>query len=309
MTTVLHSLGLVLAALALTAGCTSNTPGNPGDGRTAGGGGTGGGEPLVVGGDRPVTVHVPPGLDPAQPAPLVLLLHGFGASGLVQEFIFRLEPLADERGFLYAHPDGTVGADDRRFWNATDACCDFGMTGVDDVAYLTGLVEEIGKHHPVDPKRVYFVGHSNGGYMSHRMACDRAEMVAAIGSLAGATWLDPSKCAPSEPVAALQIHGTADDTVLYEGENMGGFGYPSAAGTVEAWAKLDGCTLSPEAGAAMDLDATIAGEETSVAKYATGCKPGGAAELWTITGGGHVPGLGTEFAPRLVDWLLAHAKP
>jgi polyhydroxybutyrate depolymerase len=183
------------------------------------------------------------------------------------------------------------------------------MTEVDDVAYLAGLVEEIGQHHAVDPKRVYFVGHSNGGFMSHRMACDRSDLVAAIGSLAGATWLDPSKCAPTEPVAALQIHGTVDDTVSYVGETINGVGYPSAVGTVQTWAELDGCALSPEAGAAMDLEATIPGEETSVSRYATGCKPGGAAELWTITGGGHLPGLGAEFAPRLVDWLFAHPKP
>ena len=305
MNTALGPFALVLAAFALVSGCTSDPPAPPGNDGTAGGGG----EPLVVGGDRPVTVHVPPGLDPSKPAPLVVLLHGFGASGLLQEFVFRLEPLSDERGFLYARPDGTVGNDKRRFWNATDACCDFGMTGVDDVAYLAGLVEEIGKHHKVDPKRIYFVGHSNGGFMSHRMACDRADLVAAIGSLAGATWNDPAKCDPSEPVSILQIHGTVDDTVLYEGEAINGVAYPSAVGTVEAWAELDGCTLAPEAGAAIDLDVTISGEETSVSRYATGCKPGGAAELWTITGAGHLPELGAEFAPRLVDWLFAHAKP
>jgi len=263
---------------------------------------------FVVGGDRPVTVHVPLGLDPAKPAPLVILLHGFGASGLVQELVFRLQPESDARGFLYAHPDGTVDTDGKRFWNATDACCDFGQTMVDDVAYLAGLVEEIGEHHAVDPKRVFFTGHSNGGFMSHRLACERSDLIAAVASLAGSTFLDPAKCNATHPVSVLQIHGTKDDSVLYEGETINGVGYPSAVETTAIWASKNGCDALAIQDAPIDIDALLEGTETLVTRH-DHCEPGGSAELWTMQDASHIPGLGPNFAPALVDWLFAHARP
>lgn len=287
-------------------GCSSNSTGGPQS--------TTGGDPpeetgdFVVGGDRPVTVHVPPGIDPAKPVPLVILIHGFGASGFVQELVFQLQPESDKRGFLYAHPDGTVGADGKRFWNATDACCDFGKTNVDDVAYLTGLVKEIGEHYAVDPKQVFFTGHSNGGYMSHRLACDKPDVIAAVASLAGATYLDPTKCKAAEPIGVLEIHGTKDESVLYDGEMQNGMGYPSAQETVAIWAEKNGCAATTTEGMSMDIDSLLAGNETLVTRH-DNCKPGGAAELWTMQEASHVPGLGPNFAPALVDWLFAHAKP
>jgi polyhydroxybutyrate depolymerase len=296
----------LLCTLALAVGCSSaSSPPNAG-----GGGGGGEAAPLVVGGDRPVTVHVPPGLDPKKPAPLVILLHGYGAGGLIQELYFQIEPLADQHGFLYAHPDGTVDSSGKRFWNATDACCNFDGSKVDDVAYLSGLVAEIGQHYAVDPKRVYFMGHSNGGFMSHRMACDRADLVAAIAPLAGVTWSDPSKCAPSAPVSVLQIHGTADPEVIYTGSSINGDTYPGAVETAQEWAKLDGCDASsPEMGAALDLEGALDGAETTVQRFTTGCKASSAVELWSIQGGTHIPALGPNFAPDVIDWLLAHPKP
>lgn len=299
------SLALVSTTFVLTMGCSSTSTNGT---STTGGEVISEPEDFVIEGDRPVTVHVPPGLDASKPAPLVILLHGFGASGLVQEFVFQLEPESDKRGFLYAHPDGTIDADKKRFWNATDACCDFGNTMVDDVAYLTDLVKKIGEHHPVDPKRVFFTGHSNGGFMSHRLACDKPDLIAAVASLAGSTYLDPAKCAASEPVGVLQIHGTIDDSVLYEGEVQNGIGYPSAKDTIAIWAEKNGCDPTVTEDPAIDIDAVLDGNETLVTRHAN-CKPGGAAELWTMQGATHVPGLGPNFAPAVVDWLFAHAKP
>jgi len=300
------SLALISTTFVLTTGCTSNSTGDTSS--------TTGGEVIdeptefVVGGDRPVTVHVPAGLDPSNPTPLVILLHGFGASGFVQELVFQLQPEADKRGFLYAHPDGTIDADNKRFWNATDACCDFGNTMVDDVAYLSNLVKEIGEHHQVDPKRVFFTGHSNGGFMSHRLACDKPDLIAAVASLAGSTYLDPAKCTAAESIGVLQIHGTKDDSVLYEGEMQNGVGYPSAQNTIAIWAEKNGCDPMATEAAPIDIDAVLDGSETLVTRHGN-CKPGGAAELWTMQGAGHIPGLGPNFAPSLIDWLFAHPKP
>lgn len=263
---------------------------------------------FTAGGSRPVEVTVPSGYDAATPAPLMILLHGYTASGDAQEAYFQLAPLAEEKGIVYARPDGNVDAGGNRFWNASDACCDFGNTGVDDSAYLRCLIEEIEGRVNIDPKRIYFVGHSNGAFMSYRMACDHADKIAAFASLAGAMPLDTSVCNPSEPVSALQIHGTLDGTIAYQGGTTVSE-FPSAAVSIGFWAEHDGCDATPVDDTTMlDLDAAVLGNETTVSVFPA-CEAGLDVELWTLTGSGHIPGVTDGFRNGVVDWLLAHPKP
>jgi polyhydroxybutyrate depolymerase len=233
----------------------------------------------------------------------------------------RLGRVASDRGFVFAAPDGTVDSDGNQFWNATDVCCDLDHAGVDDAGYLADLIDEIDAVANIDPKRVYLVGHSNGGFMSYRMACEHADAVAAIVSLAGATFVEPDDCQPSEPVAVLQIHGTADDVIAYDGGELsdvvdpsgGTLRYPGARATAAAWAGYDGCRPElMETEETVDVDALIDGQsgraEATVART-SGCEPGGHVELWTIPDGGHVPSVSGAFAERVVDFLLDHPKP
>ncbi len=321
---------LLVAGVLLSAACNSTETGTSGTTTTTtgGSGGTGGsatggsettggsatggsGGAAVIGGDRPVTLHVSSKYDPATAAPLVVLLHGYGASSVVQEDLyFKLKAQADERGYIYAVPDGTVDSMNKRFWNATDACCNFYGSTVDDSAYLSGVVDQIKGAYNIDPKRVYFVGHSNGGFMSYRMACDHADQIAAIVVLAGDTFNDDAKCNPSEPVAVAHIHGDTDETITYTGGNFGGVVfYPAATESVALWAAHDGCDETTTDGPAKDLDTGLAGAETTTKVYASNCKPGGHVELWTITGGKHVPAVSDEFRSDVFDFLDAHPKP
>ncbi len=274
---------------------------------------------LTVGGDRPMTVHVPPGYDPNRPAPLLIVLHGFGSSGHEHDAYFHLGQAAAQRGFLYGYPDGSRDGTGDRFWNATDACCDFDRTGVDDAAYLSGLIAEIEESLSVDPKRIDLIGHSNGGFMSYAMACAHADQVAAIISLAGATFAKPADCAPSAPVAVVEIHGTADHTVAFKGGTIEGVGsgrpmapYPGAETSVATWATYDGCTAASVVDEHVDVDAGLgtaaAPAEASVTRW-RGCRPGGAAELWTIPGGGHGPTISASFPDAVLDFFEAHPKP
>ncbi|GAB4520800.1 MAG: hypothetical protein Tsb0020_39410 [Haliangiales bacterium] len=265
----------------------------------------------TIGGDRPAPLFVPSSYDGQTPAPLLIMLHGYTASGPTVEDILQITAEAEARGFLYTYPDGTRDPSNARFWNATDACCDFADSAIDDVAYLRGLIDEVKANYAVDEQRVFLVGHSNGGFMSHRMACDAAEVIAAIVSVAGAQYDDPTNCEPSEPVAVLQIHGTADDVILYEGGAIPlSTTYPGAVETVETWATLGGCDLTATAGSErLDLDAEVEGDDTDVAIYNTACDPGGHAELWTTTDGPHVPRITDDFVPAVFDFLMAHPKP
>lgn len=273
------------------------------------GGGTETPDQYVFGGDRPTYLKVPAGYDHSVPTPLLVVLHGFGANGYTQLAYTGLEDLVDDEGILLIAPDGTVNSEGRQFWNATDACCDDEGSGVDDVAYIGGLVEEISSVWNVDPGRVFFFGHSNGGYMSYRMACDRADLVAALFSLAGATWADPTACAPSQPVSVLQLHGDADSTVLYQGGDFSIGSYPGAAVTVATWADYNGCTGAlTDDPARLDIDRSITGDDTRTAHHA-GCPAGIDAELWTIEGGGHIPNLAPTAFPGIVwSWLSAHPR-
>jgi len=320
---MLASLALALAACG-DSGTTSTGDttgsGGGGGGTTTGSASGGGGSSVGVGGmtttdftaggDRPVLVKVPPTYDAATPAPLVILLHGYGATGAVQNSYFGLEPVALENGFVYAYPDGTPDTSGKQFWNATDACCDFLNTGVDDSKYLIDLVDEIETRVNIDPKRVYFVGHSNGGFMSYRMACDHADRVAAIVSLAGETFADDADCKATTPVSVLQIQGTADETVPYDGGDLGpGFTAPGAAQSVADWAARNGCDAALiDTGETLDLDSGLAGEETTLAKH-EGCTAGFDAELATIADGTHIPALTPAFSETLIAFLLAHPKP
>jgi polyhydroxybutyrate depolymerase len=255
-------------------------------------------------GERPFALHVPPTYDPATKAPLVVLLHGFGASGVIQESYVKLAVESDRRGFLYAMPDGTTNRNGKQFWNATAACCDNYRSGVDDVAYLRRVVDTVKATYAVDPARVYLVGHSNGGFMALRMACDLAGEITAVVSLAGAATNHPAQCRPARPVSVLQIHGTKDDTIRFDGDTVGERGYPSVAGTLSLWRGRDGCAERPgRPGAPLDLVTDLAGAETTVTTWTTGCRAGTVVELWSIVDGVHVPALTAGFAPAVVDFL------
>ena len=258
---------------------------------------------------REVEIHVPPGYQKGTPAPLLILLHGYGADGQIQSAYLGLEAATDAAGMLFVHPDGVVNQSGKRAWTATDACCAGGDDAADDSSYIAAIIAQAKGQYDVDPKRVYVMGHSNGGFMSYRMACDHAEEIAAIVSLEGATFDDPSKCSPSEPVAALEVHGTADQTIKYDGGSITGVAYPSAPNTAETWATYDGCSTTPDSPAPADRQIVKDLPPATVTSYSEGCDRGGHAELWTQPEGVHIPFWTADFSSQIVNWLLGHPKP
>jgi polyhydroxybutyrate depolymerase len=270
---------------------------------------------------RPYRLKTPTALDPSRTYPLVLVLHGWGGASEHIERYYQLDQLVDERGFLVAYPEGTeethkrhFWGGHRRFWNATDACCNFYGSSVDDVAYLDAVIDDVSAHYRVDPKRVFVMGLSNGGYMSHRYACDRASRVAAIVSQAGAMWADATRCKPSEPVAVLLIHGTDDEMVPYNGMGPGvGLNrVPSARQSAIDWAVFDHCAPTPDTSdpprnlVESGFRDDVPDAETTTERW-TGCR---GVELWTMRGARHVPIPHQPLWARTIyDWLASHPKP
>jgi polyhydroxybutyrate depolymerase len=252
---------------------------------------------------RPFFLHVPTSYRPGTAVPLVVVLHGYTSSGAQTESYFRLIPQSDARGFLYAMPDGQTDRGGARYWNATDACCDFYRGGVDDSAYLSHLISAVRRYYSVD--RVFLVGHSNGAFMAIRMACEHADQITAIVGLNGAMWNDRSRCHPSRPVSFLDIRSTADETIHYGGGLNGGdrVPYPSAETTDADWRDADRCDAGPHPGAPLDLVTDLPGAETEVTSWS--CAGHSTVESWRINNGVHSPALSAGFAAGVVDFMYA----
>jgi polyhydroxybutyrate depolymerase len=117
-------------------------------------------------------------------------------------------------------------------------------------------------------------------------------------------WEDTAKCTPKRPVSVLEVHGTADERIAFNGADIVGNKYPSVATTIADWRKFDGCSDTAAPGTALDLVGNLAGAETTVATYSTGCKNNTKVELWTIKDGMHVPAFTGAFAAAATDFLL-----
>ena len=263
---------------------------------------------FTIGAVRPATLMRPVEYVPGTPIPVVIVLHGYNShSGAINRYL-GIGRRINEEHFAVILPEGTKNPNGQRFWNATDYCCDFWNTGPDDVGYLNSLYEEAGNY--VTTSGVYLIGHSNGGFMAYRMACESMPELKGIVSLAGTTYYDPDRCEGAAPVPVLHLHGTSDGTIQYGGwyrtTGAGRIHYPGAAQTVERWAGRAGCDVDAAAELeSIELVLNIPDAETHPTRYEAGCEGGIALELWTIEDGSHVPGFNAvDIGRRLIHWLF-----
>ena len=258
--------------------------------------------------DRAVLVTPRPFV--AGETPLIVSLHGYGGDAAYQAAYVPLHEHVNTRGFALLLPSGSRDAEGNRFWNPTDRCCEGGKTGEDDVAYLTDLVQAA--RDVQDFGEVYFFGYSNGGFMSYHMACKGLRGLRAVASLAGTSYVEDSSCAGAPPVSVLHVHGTADGTIRFDGDEHEVAGgetafYVGAREMVTRWAGRAGCEwpAEPQPVATLDLDAYVPGAETEVYRLASGCTAGVTIELWAGAGSSHGPGYGDAFVDALLHWLLS----
>ena len=202
---------------------------------------------------RSYLVHVPQNV--AQHGglvPLVLVLHGGGGNGENAERMTGFSQEADEEGFIVVYPEGTGRFGKMLTWNAGH-CCGYAMKNrIDDVSFIDALIDKLTRDYPVDPRRIYVTGMSNGGLMAHRLGVELSSRFAAIAPVVASVFGDET--APSQPVSALMINGLLDKHIPVEGGVSGGI-FPDAwDGTpmkpFEAqgafWARADGCMSAPE---------------------------------------------------------------
>jgi polyhydroxybutyrate depolymerase len=229
---------------------------------------------LLSGGvERTAILHVPPAAA-GQRLPLLVGLHGAG--GKFFESYSGFSVLADSEGFIAVYPNPIDKADGNTFWNINNRQAG---GGPDDVQFISDLLDYVESNLCVDTSRVYAAGVSNGGGMAARLACELSSRFAAFASIAGGYGSLPP-CHPTNPVSVVEVHGTADGSVPYNGSP------PTGAGAVRpwlwAWHEHDGCQGGP----------AVSRIAPRVERYEwSDCAQGSAVEHIEIFGGGHqLPG-------------------
>jgi polyhydroxybutyrate depolymerase len=208
----------------------------------------------AAGARRRYLVHIPRGYREGRPLPLVVVLHGAFSSGHEMETVTGLSELADRHGFLVAYPNGIGLLGLFQHWNAGFCCAKAMRDGIDDVGFVTRVVEEVAARLDVDRERVYLVGNSNGGMLAYRMAALRPDLVAGIavsGATIGARAEDDEQPQlipdPRGVVPVLIFHGRADDSAPYQGgpAARGGLSLVSARDAATFWVRHNRCPPAP----------------------------------------------------------------
>ena len=221
---------------------------------------------------RTFHLYRPRGLPDA--APLVVMLHGGFGNGAQAERSYNWDAEADNGHFLVAYPDGL-----NRAWNAGTCCGQPQRGNVDDVGFLTAMVGAVEREIPIDRARVYATGMSNGAMMALRLGC-ATDTFAAIAPVAGTLLTD---CSRARPTSVLQIHGTADDRVPYNGG-------PGKAFAVKGNPRVDGPSVESVNATWRSIDACeppTSSTAGSVTTLKAGCADGRTVELISVAGAGH----------------------
>ena len=201
-------------------------------------------------------MHVPASYRAQRATALVIGFHGFSRSGEQHEQMSGMSVFADAHGFIAAYPDGLGGA-----WNG-GTCC---TTESDDVAFTRDLVSEVSLHYCIDKKRIFATGISNGGLFTNRLACEAADLVAAVAPVASGIGV---ACEPARPVAHLAFAGSADPLVPHGVTEL----------EVQQWRNLNGCS---------DVSEQVYSQGDATCLEWSECSEGAAVRFCTIDGGGH----------------------
>jgi polyhydroxybutyrate depolymerase len=224
---------------------------------------------------RRYLIYVPATLPAAENHPLILVFHNFTGTGLGMQFLTQFNALADQENFVVVYPYGEL-----RRWNDATTSTDEGLR-VDDIGFVTTLLETLTDTYAIDATRVYAVGYSDGAFFSARLACELSEQITAIGLVAGSMAARiANNCRPQRPIPVIQLRGTEDRIVPSEGFP----GYLSTEAVTQTWVEINGCDPVPGVREIPDK----VDDQTSVTQIVySHCLQGTEVQLFQISGGGH----------------------
>ncbi len=170
--------------------------------------------------ERSYILYIPASINWSRPVPIVFVFHGGTGNAESAIRMSGFNGVADQNGFIVVYPNGTGRLSDNKLltWNGGTCCAYAQENNVDDVGFVRAIVADLQPLVNIDPKRIYATGMSNGGILSQRLACEAADLFAAIAPVSGT--LNFSPCNPSQPISVIEFHGTADQKIPYSG----GFG-------------------------------------------------------------------------------------
>ena len=224
---------------------------------------------------RNYRLYIPAAYTGTTARPLVFDLHGYTSNAAAEQLYSNFMPIADTANVLFVYPNGTL-LSGQPYWNAG-----FGP-GVDDIGFISNLVDTLLSHYNIDPNMVYSCGMSNGGYMSHTLACALNNKIAAIASVTGTmATTQYATCVPNRPVPVMQVSGNADPTVTYTGMT----GSLAIDTLVKYWVTNDHCNPTPVFTAVPNTSLT---DGCTAEHYVyNGGDMGSTVEFYKIIGGGH----------------------
>jgi len=246
---------------------------------------------------RDYILYIPAIYDGNTDVPLVLNFHGIESNATEQMFYGDFRDIADTEGFLLVHPEGTL-LNGVQHWNVDNftAGTTTGSTA-DDVGFTEALIDELASQYTINLDRVYSTGMSNGGYMSLLLACQLSDKIAAVASVTGSMTPETyDACNAQHPIPVLQIHGTSDADVPYNGV----FWSRSIDDVISYWVNYNNCDTNPTTTSFPNID-TLDGSTVEHFVY-TGGDNGVTTEHMKVTGGNHtwpgatfdLPGLNTN---------------
>jgi len=257
---------------------------------------------IFAGLERTYRIYMPPSYDKSTPLPLLIALHGGGGSGEKMEELTLggFNRLSDQEGFIVVYPDGI-----EKHWNDGRENVKYRAhrEKIDDVGFISALIDHLVKQYNIDIKRVYVTGISNGAMMSFRLGCELSEKIAAIAPVSGAMPKD-LVCSPLRPVSVLVISNKEDPMVPWEGGEIR-FGRQrfgevlSVEESVRLWVHHNQCSSSPANLLEPDKDPQD-GTRVRREEYGQG-KEGTEVVLYAIEGGGHTWPGGQQYLPA---WII-----
>jgi polyhydroxybutyrate depolymerase len=261
---------------------------------------------------RTFNIYIPQSFNNSIPSPLVIALHGRGGNGesMILVTLKGFNKLADQDGSIVVYPDGIElnWNDGRMDEEANDRAH---RENIDDVGFISALIDFMIKDYNIDPKRVYITGISNGAIMSYRLACEISQKITAIAPVDGSIpYLLVHECSPSRPVSVLAINNINDPLVpFYGGEIYGKIKKVklgkvlSASESVGFWVTRDNCSKMPVVTEEPDRDPDD-GTSVTKAQYTNGTE-GTEVILYSVAGGGHTWPGGFQYLPK---WIIGRTS-
>ena len=238
----------------------------------------------VDGRERSYLLHVPPGYQPDEPIPVILVLHGAGTNAAIMMAMCGMNEKADSAGFIAVYPNGT-GVGIFQTFNAGGHREPEAAEQPDDVRYIAELLDDLALAFNIDFRRVYATGMSNGGMMCYRLASELSDRIAAIAPVSGTMAIrEPS---PGRPVSIMHFHGTDDRIVPPDGpseEAPTAIEFLSVEDTLRQWVRLNGCRNIPTV---QELDNSFEDGTTVTQLSYSGCRAESEIVYVKIDGGGH----------------------